>query len=128
MYFLGLHVPNFLCTISPAYMKLCMKPEDMTWVLQRQAGLKTCFRTDFLYSNHHCLNENYFLFCDWAWKHPVHIISQNKYTINVFIQWSSLKTWFHTDCCHRNYQMLKWNIFFVLWRGLKMFCSVYYQS
>ena len=105
----------------PTYMKLCMKPEDMTWVLQRQAGLKTCFCTDFLHSNHHCLNEKYFLFCDWAWKHPVHIISQTKYTTNVFIQWSGLKTWFHTDCCHKIIKCLNETYFLFCGRAWKCF-------
>ena len=74
------------------------------------------------------LNKRYFLFCDCAWKlYPVYIISQTKCITNIFIWQSCLKTWFNADCHHSNYEMLKWNLFFVSLPSLKMFCSVYYQ-
>ena len=74
-------------------------------------------------------NEKHFLFCNWTWKHyPVYIISQTNCTTSIFIWQSCLKTRFNRDCHHSNYQMLKWNIFFVLWPSLKMFCSLYYLS
>ena len=74
-------------------------------------------------------NEKHFLFCNWTWKHyPVYIISQTNCTTSIFIWQSCLKTRFNRDCHHSNYQMLKWNIFFVSWPSLKMFCSLYYLS
>ena len=36
---------------------------------------------------------------------PVYIISETKCSTNLFIWWSGLKTWFHADCLHNNYQM-----------------------
>ena len=60
-----------------------------------------------------CLNDKYFLFCDRTWKHPVYIISQTRCSTNIFVWWSGLKTWFHADCCHSNYQMLKQTVFLV---------------
>ena len=100
-----------------------------TNILSWWSGLKTgfCFCTDCFHSSYHMLKQK--VFCDWDWKHyPVYIISQTKSTANIFIWWSYLKTWFQGDCHHSNYQMLTWNAFFVLWPGLKMFCSAYYQS
>ena len=76
-----------------------------------QSGLITCFRTDCFHSNYHTLKWKVFFFCDRAWKHPVYVISQTKCITNIF-----------------NFQMLNQNVFFVSWSGLKMFCSVYYQS
>ena len=37
--------------------------------------------------------------------YPVYIISETKCSTNIFIWWSGLKTWFHADCLHKNYQM-----------------------
>ena len=66
-------------------------------------------------------NENY-LFCDQAWKHyPIYIISQTKCTTNIFIWQSYSKAWFHGECCHSNYQMLRPNVVFVSLPSLKMF-------
>ena len=55
-------------------------------------------------------------------KHPVYIISQTKCTTNIFVWRSGLKTWFHTDCHHSNYQMLKGKVFC----GLAWECLVVY--
>ena len=57
----------------------------------------------------------------------MYIISQTKFTTNISVWRSGLKTWFHADCCHRNYQNFKQNLFFVLWLSLKMFCNAYCQ-
>ena len=71
-----------------------------------QSSLITCFCTDCFHSNYHTLKRKVF-FILW----PLYVISQTKCMTNIF-----------------DFQMLNQNIFFVLWSGLKMFCSVYYQS
>ena len=79
------------------------------------------------------LNEKYFLLCYQAWKHyPVYTISQTKCTTSIFVWRTALKSWwFHADCHHSNYQMLKQNVLpyiishkcttniFVWWSGFK---------
>ena len=96
------------------------------------SGLKTSFCTDCPQSNYHKLKQTvFFSFCHQVktLKHyPVYIISQTKCTTNIFVWQSGFKTWFRRDCYHSNYQMLMQKVFFVLWTGLKIFCSVYYQS
>ena len=64
----------------------------------------------FLHSNYHTHKQKLFFILWQGMKrkhYPMYIISQTKYTTNIFVWGSGLKTWFHTDCHHSNYQMLK---------------------
>ena len=74
------------------------------------------------------LTQNFFLFCDRVWKHPLDIISQTSSTTNIFVWRSDLKTQFHADRRDSNYQIIKRKVFFISLNGLKMFYSVYYQT
>ena len=91
---------------------------------------KTCFRTNCLLSNYYTFKRN-ILCCDGAWKHyPVYkcILSIKQSAPQIFL--FDGHAWKHdsTQTHHSNHQMLNWNVFFVSWPGLKMFCSVYCQS
>ena len=74
-----------------------------------------------LHSNYFCINKKYFLFCDWTWKESIQCILSVKLR-------APQRIWFHANCHHSNYQILKWKVLPVLWPSLNMFDSVYYQS
>ena len=75
------------------------------------------------------INESIYFVTGLERKHYlVYIISHTKCATNIFVWQSGLKTWFHVDFHHSNYQMLKRTVFFVSCPGLEMFCGVYYPS
>ena len=56
-------------------------------------------------------------------KHLTYIICLTKCTTNIFVWWSSLKTWFHVDCCNSNYEIAY--VFFVCGNGQYLLPKVF---